>query len=151
MKRSLLTIAVLLLISLNILAQEAANPLLASWPQYLEHKANTPFKLKWISLGPVINSARVDAVQCDPSKPGTWYAGFGSGNLWKTTDHGLSWKPIFEDQSALSIGDFTFLTSTVYYYTMSGLGSHLGLLQTYINPLCLFLRQITRVYFLLRR
>ncbi len=111
MKRSLLPIAVLLLVSLNILAQEAANPLLASWPQYLEHKASTPFKLKWISLGPVINSARVDAVQCDPSKPGTWYAGFGSGNLWKTSDHGLSWKPIFVDQSALSIGDFTLAPS----------------------------------------
>jgi photosystem II stability/assembly factor-like uncharacterized protein len=111
MKRSLLPIAVLLLISLTIHAQEPANPLLVSWPQYLEHKVNTPFKLKWISLGPVINSARVDAVQCDPEKPGTWYAGFGSGNLWKTTDHGLSWKPIFEDQSALSIGDFTLAPS----------------------------------------
>ena len=55
MKRSLLPIAALLLISLNIHAQEPANSLLVSWPQYLEHKANTPFKLNWISLGPVIN------------------------------------------------------------------------------------------------
>jgi len=87
------------------------NPLLESWPQYLQHKENSPFKLSWISLGPVINSARVDAVQCDPGRPGTWYAGFGSGNLWKTTNHGLSWNPVFENQSALSIGDFTLAPS----------------------------------------
>lgn len=87
------------------------NPLMASWPAYLEQKANTIFRLEWIPLGPVINSARVDAVGCDPSRPGTWYAGFGSGNLWKTTDHGLSWKPIFENQPALSIGDFTLAPS----------------------------------------
>ncbi len=111
MKRTLFSLAILILISLPCWAQEPANPLLVSWPQYLEHKANTTFKLDWIPLGPVINSARVDAVQCDATHPGTWYAGFGSGNLWKTTDHGLSWKPVFEDQPALSIGDFTLAPS----------------------------------------
>jgi hypothetical protein len=30
---------------------------------------------------------------------------FGSGNLWKTVDNGLTWKTIFEDQPALGIGD----------------------------------------------
>ncbi len=99
-----------LLLSFPTQSQQV-NPLMESWPQYVDHKQNTPFKLDWISLGPVINSARVDAVQCNPSRPGTWYAGFGSGNLWKTTDHGLSWKPIFEDQPALSIGDFTLAPS----------------------------------------
>jgi photosystem II stability/assembly factor-like uncharacterized protein len=82
-----------------------------SWPSYLRHRESTPFKLEWIQLGPVINSARVDAVQCDQTRPGTWYAGFGSGNLWKTSDHGLSWKPLFENQPALSIGDFTLAPS----------------------------------------
>lgn len=102
----------LFLISLPFAAYpQTPNPLMASWPQYLEQKASTPFRLNWIQLGPVVNSARVDAVQCDPTRPGTWYAGFGSGNLWKTTDHGLSWKPVFEDQPALSIGDFTLAPS----------------------------------------
>ncbi|TSA31767.1 MAG: hypothetical protein D4R64_17415 [Porphyromonadaceae bacterium] len=111
MKLRYIQLGVVLLISQFSLAQEEITPLMASWPKYLEHKANTPFRLNWISLGPVINSARVDAVQCDPTRPGTWYAGFGSGNLWKTTDHGLSWKPVFEDQPALSIGDFTLAPS----------------------------------------
>ncbi len=95
----------------SALQAQDPNPLMASWPQYQEHKSKTEYRLDWIQLGPVINSARVDAVQCDPTRPGTWYAGFGSGNLWKTTDHGLHWSPIFENQPALSIGDFTLAPS----------------------------------------
>lgn len=95
----------------GVVQGQDANPLMVSWPQYQEHKRTTPYGLEWTRLGPVINSARVDAVQCDPTRPGTWYAGFGSGNLWKTTDHGLHWKPIFENQPALSIGDFTLAPS----------------------------------------
>jgi photosystem II stability/assembly factor-like uncharacterized protein len=110
MKPIIFIFSIALLLTNSSQSQEV-NPLMLSWPKYLEHKANTTFKLQWVPLGPVVNSARVDAVQCDPSRPGTWYAGFGSGNLWKTIDHGLSWKPIFEDQPALSVGDFTLAPS----------------------------------------
>ncbi len=92
-------------------AQEAKSPLLESWEQYLEHKNSSEFRLEWISLGPVMNSARVEAIQCNPSRPGTWYVAFGSGNLWKTINHGLNWKPIFENQPALGIGDIALAPS----------------------------------------
>jgi photosystem II stability/assembly factor-like uncharacterized protein len=36
---------------------------------------------------------------------------FGSGNLWKTRDHGLTWRPIFENQAALGIGDIALAPS----------------------------------------
>ena len=36
---------------------------------------------------------------------------FGSGNLWKTVNHGLIWKPIFENQPALGIGDIALASS----------------------------------------
>ena len=97
--------------SLFVRAQEARSPLLESWEQYLKLKRNSEFNLKWISIGPVMNSARVEAVQCDPSTPGTMYVAFGSGNLWKTTNHGLTWEPIFENQSALGIGDIALAPS----------------------------------------
>lgn len=92
-------------------AQEAESPLLKSWEQYLELKKTSEFGLKWVSLGPTVNSARVEAIQCDPTHPGTWYTAFGSGNLWKTTDHGLTWRPIFENQAALGIGDIALAPS----------------------------------------
>ena len=96
---------------LFIQAQEAKSPLLESWEQYLKMKKDSEFGLGWISIGPVMNAARVEAVQCDPATPGTMYVAFGSGNLWKTTNHGLTWKPIFENQSALGIGDIALAPS----------------------------------------
>jgi photosystem II stability/assembly factor-like uncharacterized protein len=92
-------------------AEKAQSSLLDSWEQHMRMKKDSPFGLQWISLGPVMNSARVEAIQCDPSRPGTWFVAFGSGNLWKTTNHGLTWKPIFENQSALGIGDIALAHS----------------------------------------
>jgi len=74
-------------------------------------KESTPFGLEWISLGPVVNSARVESVQADPTNPGTMYAAFGSGNLWKTINGGQTWKPIFENMPALGIGDIALAPS----------------------------------------
>ena len=112
--KTLLTTLIILLIAgtcFFIEAQDARSPLLDSWKQYLKLKQDSQFGLQWISLGPVMNSARVEAVQGDPSHPGTMYVAFGSGNLWKTTNHGLFWKPIFENQSALGIGDIALAPS----------------------------------------
>ncbi len=92
-------------------AQEARSPLLESFQQHLTAREASPLGLQWVSLGPVHNSARVDAVQGDPTAPGTLYAAFGSGNLWKTTDAGLSWHTLFEDQAALGIGDIALAPS----------------------------------------
>ncbi len=90
---------------------EARSPLLDSWEQYVKLKNSSEFGLEWISLGPVMNSARVEAVQGVPSRPGTMYVAFGSGNLWKTINNGLTWRPIFENQSALGIGDIALAPS----------------------------------------
>ncbi|MBD3414338.1 MAG: hypothetical protein GF421_07915 [Candidatus Aminicenantes bacterium] len=92
-------------------AEKEENPLLQSWPQYLKLKRESEFGLKWIHLGPVMNSARLESIQVDPTNPGTMYAAFGSGNLWKTENNGLSWSPIFENQSALGIGDIALAPS----------------------------------------
>lgn len=49
--------------------------------------------------------ARVEAIAIPPGNTGTIYAGVGSGNLWKTVNNGLTWRPIFEHESAFAIGD----------------------------------------------
>ena len=109
--KSMLLLSLLLFQLQPFFAQQIASPLEQSFVTYQQLKANTFFDLKWQSLGPVINSARVEAVQLDPNHPGTMYVAFGSGNLWKTTDHGLKWKPIFEDQAVLGIGDIALAPS----------------------------------------
>jgi len=88
-----------------------ASPLLTSFGQHQALRGSSEFGLQWYSVGPVMNSARAASVQGDPARPGTMYVAFGPGNLWKTTDHGLTWTPVFENQSALGIGDFALAPS----------------------------------------
>jgi photosystem II stability/assembly factor-like uncharacterized protein len=91
--------------------EEPDNPLLKSWVRYLELKGSSEFGLEWVPVGPVMNGARAACVQGDPTRPGTLYAAFGPGNLWKTTDNGLTWRPIFENQASLGIGDVALAPS----------------------------------------
>jgi photosystem II stability/assembly factor-like uncharacterized protein len=101
----------LILVLSPLTAQEFENPLMASFKNHQKMKAETKFGLEWIQIGPTINSARADAIQVDPTHPGTMYVAFGSGNLWKTINNGLTWKPIFENQAALGIGDVALAPS----------------------------------------
>lgn len=66
-----------------------------------------PFAYRYI--GPVGN--RVSAVVGIPGDAKTYYAGGASGGIWKTTDGGIFWEPIFDDQSAQSIGSLAIAPS----------------------------------------
>jgi photosystem II stability/assembly factor-like uncharacterized protein len=63
-----------------------------------------PFKFRFI--GPANPSGRVTAIAV-PETPGrkTIYVGLASGGLWKTTNAGTTWKPVFDDQGTSTIGD----------------------------------------------
>jgi hypothetical protein len=52
--------------------------------------------LKWRFIGPEGN--RTDAIAGVPGDPNIYYAGAASGGVWKTTDGGAHWNPIFDDQ-----------------------------------------------------
>ena len=60
--------------------------------------------LTWRQIGP-FRGGRVDAVVGDPKQPLVFYFGATGGGVWKTTDGGLSWRPLGDGQlSAGSIG-----------------------------------------------
>ena len=105
MRRVLLLLVIVSTCFVCGFAQQPASPLEASFVQYQSMKTSTRYPLDWIPLGPMVNSARADVVQVDPRHPGTMYVGFGSGSLWKTVNHGVSWNPIFEGQASFGIGD----------------------------------------------
>ena len=91
--------------------QQPTSPLVQSFANYQKMRATTEFGFDWINVSPVVNSARVEAVQLDASRPGHLYVAFGSGNLWKSTNNGIDWRPIFNDQASYGIGDFALAPS----------------------------------------
>jgi photosystem II stability/assembly factor-like uncharacterized protein len=95
----------------GIYAQQIQSPLEHSFTTYQAMKKDTRYNLNWISLGPMVNSARADVVQVDASHPGTMYVGFGSGGLWKTVNNGVNWNCIFQDQASQGIGDMELAPS----------------------------------------
>lgn len=63
--------------------------------------------LRLRSIGPALMGGRIADIAVSPADPSTWYVAVGSGNLWKTTNSGITWQPVFDDQSAYSIGTVT--------------------------------------------
>jgi photosystem II stability/assembly factor-like uncharacterized protein len=62
-------------------------------------------RLEWRSIGPANMGGRTADVEGVPGDPSIVYVATASGGLWKTTNAGISWTPIFERQGTLSIGD----------------------------------------------
>ncbi|MCY3808512.1 MAG: glycosyl hydrolase [Gemmatimonadetes bacterium] len=60
--------------------------------------------LRWRSIGPAVASGRIADIAIDPTDRSTWYVAVSSGNVWKTTNRGTTWTPIFDDYGSYSIG-----------------------------------------------
>ena len=111
MKNIYYPLLVLILLANNSFSQQKVSPLVSSYDEYKLLKDKSSYNMSWVSLGPVLNSARVESIQVDETKPGTMYVAFGSGNLWKTINNGMSWKPIFNDVPSIGIGDIAIAPS----------------------------------------
>ncbi len=96
-----------LAVSQESLAQTATSTSQSSSPQ---DQAKSPLeqtmeRLEWRSIGPANMGGRTADVEGVPGDPNTVYVATGSGGLWKTSNGGVTWKPIFERQGTISIGD----------------------------------------------
>ncbi len=60
--------------------------------------------LKPRSIGPAGMSGRITAIDVVLNNPDIIYVGSASGGLWRSTNGGASWEPIFDEQPAASIG-----------------------------------------------
>ncbi|HJX97919.1 MAG TPA: hypothetical protein VJ281_03515, partial [Chthoniobacterales bacterium] len=60
-------------------------------------------EMKWRQVGP-FRGGRALAIEGVPGEPDTWYFGGVAGGVWKTTDAGQNWTPLFDKEDISSIG-----------------------------------------------
>ena len=63
------------------------------------------FDAEWTVQGPGNIGARINTIAVHPTDSDIIYVGFARGGVWKTTNGGGTWQPIFDDQLFLAIGD----------------------------------------------
>ncbi len=87
--------------------QETPAPAVDAKPTF----ENAFARLEWRSIGPANMGGRVADVEGVPGNANIVYVASASGGLWKTVNAGVTWKPIFERQGTLSIGDIALAPS----------------------------------------
>ena len=56
------------------------------------------------SVGPTVFSGRVVDIAVSPDDPSHFYVAYASGGLWKTTNNGISFEPLFDHELVMTIG-----------------------------------------------
>ncbi len=98
MKHSLCLLLLLGLFSFSLNAQEGdTSP--------LSDKAFSGLKFR--NIGPAFTSGRIADIAVHPEDENYWYVAVGSGGVWKTTNAGVTWSSIFDQQASYSIGCVT--------------------------------------------
>ncbi|NJN29017.1 MAG: glycosyl hydrolase, partial [Cyclobacteriaceae bacterium] len=91
----------LLLISIQCISQQK-NPVTPSG-----FPSETFSGLKLRAIGPAVTSGRVSDFAVNPTNMSEYYVATASGGVWKTTNKGVTYNPIFDSQGSYSIGCVT--------------------------------------------
>src|SRR5579862_5967565 len=67
--------------------------------------------LHFRAIGPAVMGGRVDVISAVESDPRVFYVGAAAGGLLKTTNAGMTWSSVFDDQPNPSIGDIAIAPS----------------------------------------
>lgn len=79
---------------------------LQAWEKRLNLIKESPFgNIKWRNVGPDIQGGRVVDIEVPASNLRKVFVAFATGGLHVTEDEGITWKSLFDGQSAYAIGD----------------------------------------------
>ncbi len=67
-------------------------------------KSSTFGGLQWRSIGPAFASGRIADLAVNPNNHSEWFVAVASGHVWKTTNNGTTFSPVFDGQKSYSIG-----------------------------------------------
>ena len=95
----------------SLLALAVATPLSAQAPAARGDSARLTSSvasgLKLRSIGPALTSGRVADIAVHPTDKAIWYVAAAAGGVWKTTNAGTSFTPVFDGEGSFSIGAIT--------------------------------------------
>ncbi|HWP45292.1 MAG TPA: hypothetical protein VNO14_18765, partial [Blastocatellia bacterium] len=66
---------------------------------------------RWRSIGPASMGGRIDDIVAVESNPSTFYIALATGGVWKTTNNGTTFEPIFDTYPVSSVGDIAISQS----------------------------------------
>ena len=72
---------------------------------------------RWRSIGPANMSGRVTDIEANPQNPKVIYVGFATGGLWKSTNAGTTWAPVFDNTGVHAVSEIAIApsdTSVIY-------------------------------------
>lgn len=100
------------LLSLTAFAQLTQPPFTPAVERIKSHDQRKALETRSIvntvpfrSAGPSVQSGRVVDLDVAPDDPSHFYVAYASGGLWKTENNGTSFKPLFQKEMVMTIGD----------------------------------------------
>jgi photosystem II stability/assembly factor-like uncharacterized protein len=78
----------------------------AAWRSHQALEQASPFHgLEWRSIGPTVQGGRVLDIEGIPGQPYGFYVSYASGGVWKTTNNGVRFEPLSDQQPTMITGD----------------------------------------------
>jgi len=118
--KSLLTAMVAIIFSSTVYSQQVATSPASQRSTAADRKMmfeNSLFAhVKSENIGPTIFNGRVTDLEVNPDDPTEFYVAYATGGLWHTKNNGLTFTPLFQNESVITIGDIAvhWTSGTIY-------------------------------------
>ena len=96
-------VAALAACSIAAAARPGARQATSSPPAAAAVTAEILKGLEFRSIGPAISTGRVQDIAIDPKSPNTWYVATAFGGLWKTSNRGTTFTPVFDNGGSFTL------------------------------------------------